>query len=42
MGYYFNKIFKKHQMQVANCECSQHSQYKFSDAIKTMKKNFKA
>ncbi|WP_342264782.1 hypothetical protein [Spiroplasma endosymbiont of Clivina fossor] len=41
-GYYFNKVFRKHQTQVANCECPQHQQYKFSDAIKTMKKNFKA
>ncbi|WP_342262312.1 MULTISPECIES: hypothetical protein [unclassified Spiroplasma] len=41
-GYYFNKVFKKHQQQVVNCECPQHSQYKFSDAVKTMKKNFKS
>ncbi|WP_339024209.1 hypothetical protein [Spiroplasma endosymbiont of Agriotes lineatus] len=41
-SYYFNKIFRKHQMQVVNCECPQHNQYKFSDAFKAIKKNFKA
>ncbi len=40
-GYYFNKVFRKHQMQVANCECPQHQQYKFSDAFKAIKKSFK-
>ncbi|WP_339024113.1 hypothetical protein [Spiroplasma endosymbiont of Agriotes lineatus] len=40
-GYYFNKVFRKHQMQVVNCECSQHNQYKFSDAFKAIKKSFK-
>ncbi|WP_342190104.1 hypothetical protein [Spiroplasma endosymbiont of Dilophus febrilis] len=40
-GYYFNKVFKKHQEQVANCECPQHQQYKFSDAFKAIKKSFK-
>ncbi|WP_339023828.1 hypothetical protein [Spiroplasma endosymbiont of Agriotes lineatus] len=39
-GYYFNKIFRKHQMQVANCEYPQHSQYKFSDAVKNDKEEF--
>ncbi|WP_342262416.1 hypothetical protein [Spiroplasma endosymbiont of Dromius quadrimaculatus] len=39
--YYFNKVFRKHQMQVANCECPQHNHYKFSDAFKAIKKNFK-
>ncbi len=24
-GYYFNKVFRKHQMQVVNCECPQHT-----------------
>ncbi|WP_375315309.1 hypothetical protein [Spiroplasma endosymbiont of Tipula paludosa] len=41
-GYYFNKVFRKHQMQVANCECPQHQHYKFSDAVKAIKKSFKA
>ncbi|WP_342262331.1 MULTISPECIES: hypothetical protein [unclassified Spiroplasma] len=41
-GYYFNKIFRKHQMQVVNCECPHHNQYKFSDAFKAIKKSFKA
>ncbi|WP_342263091.1 MULTISPECIES: hypothetical protein [unclassified Spiroplasma] len=41
-GYYFNKVFRKHQMQVTNCECPQHSQYKFSDAFKVIKESFKA
>ncbi|WP_342262322.1 MULTISPECIES: hypothetical protein [unclassified Spiroplasma] len=41
-GYYFNKIFRKHQMQVVNCECPQHQHYKFSDAVKAIKKSFKA
>ncbi|WP_215825800.1 hypothetical protein [Spiroplasma endosymbiont of 'Nebria riversi'] len=39
--YYFNKVFRKHQMQVANCEYPQHQQYKFSDAFKAIKKSFK-
>ncbi|WP_375315157.1 hypothetical protein [Spiroplasma endosymbiont of Tipula paludosa] len=41
-GYYFNKVFRKHQMQVANCECPQHQHYKFSDAFEAIKKSFKA
>ncbi len=40
--YYFNKVFRKHKMQVVNCECPQHQQYKFSDAFKAIKKSFKA
>ncbi|WP_339023891.1 hypothetical protein [Spiroplasma endosymbiont of Agriotes lineatus] len=40
-GYYFNKVFRKHQMQVANCECLRHQHYKFSDAFKAIKKSFK-
>ncbi|WP_215826265.1 hypothetical protein [Spiroplasma endosymbiont of 'Nebria riversi'] len=40
-GYYFNKVFREHQMQVVNFKCPLHNYYIFSDAFKAIKKSFK-